>query len=125
MIGFSRTATQQLSVYNGSVLANSLAHLLYNKANHSIVKGFVDDHEFPEIPQEFKLCGYGLGHFFYMCGSAPRFVAKSGKHLSQDALRALTINDIGLEFYFWAQEYRIKKYKGDIGHLLTHKSRIQ
>lgn len=114
-IGFSEKATQQLSVNNDSVLANSLAHLLCNKANHSIVKGFVNGDEFPEIPKELETCGYGLGHFFYMCGSAPRFVSQSGKHLSQDALRALTVNDTGLKFYFWAQEYRIKKYGGDIG----------
>jgi hypothetical protein len=114
-IGFSEKANQQLSVNNGSILANSLAHLLCNKANHSIVEGFINDDEFPKIPKEFEACGYRLGHFFYMCGSSPRFVSESGQHLSQDALRALTVNDTGLKFYFFAQEYRIKKYGGDIG----------
>ncbi len=114
-IAFSEKATQQLSVSKGSLLANSLAHLLCNKANHPIVEGFISGDQFPEIHKEFSDCGYGLEHFFYMCGSAPRFVSRSGKHLSQDALRALTVNDTGLKFYFFAQEYRIKKYGGDIG----------
>ncbi|MCC8985352.1 MAG: hypothetical protein LM513_02075, partial [Nitrospira sp.] len=115
IIGFSAKATQQLNVNNGSVLANSLAHLLCNKANHPIVEGYINGDELPEIPKEFDTLGYGLGNFFYMCGSAPRFVSQSGKHLSQDALRALTVNDTGLKFYFWAQEYRIKRYGGDVG----------
>lgn len=115
-IGFSQSATQQLSVNNGSILANSLAHLLCNKANHPIVEGFLNGDEFPEIPMEFQAHGHNsIGHFFYMCGSAPRFVSKSGKHLSQDALRALTANSIGLKFYFWAQECRLKKYGGSVG----------
>jgi len=115
IIGFSEKATQQLSVNNDSLLANSLAHLLCNKINHPIIEGFINGDQFPEIPKEFSDCSYGLEHFFYMCGSAPRFVSRSGKHLSQDALRALTVNDTGLKFYFFAQEYRIKKYGGDIG----------
>lgn len=114
-IGFSKSATQQLSMSNGSILANSLAHLLCNKVNHSIVKGFIDGDESPEIPKEFRSCGYGLGHFFYMCGNAPRFVSESGKHLSEDALKKLTVNHTGLKFYFWAQEYRVNKYGGDVG----------
>ena len=27
----------------------------------------------------------------------------------------LTTNSIGLKFYFWAQEYRIKRYGGEAG----------
>lgn len=115
IIGFSKSATQQISVSNGSILANSLAHLLCNKTNHMIVEGYINNDGVPIIPKNFEDLGYGLGHFFYMCGSAPRFVSQSGKHLSEDALRRLTVDDAGLEFYFFSQEYRIKRYGGNVG----------
>lgn len=102
------TTTGGLSVSNKEPVANGFAHLLCNNKNFAAVQVMLDkwdeikDGEF--IPAEHGM--FDVASVLYACGTAPRVVPGTKRHVSKDA--ALTGGINSQKFIAWAQAWRIQ-----------------